>query len=80
MTHQNNNYSIPVDPAGPDCYLGENKPCELYGIPKIPMANCLVTHDQLTLWRKITSGKYHSGLKNISKDYDTPKLRIMFHS
>ena len=52
----NNNCSIPVDPAGPDCYLGEDKPCELYGIPKFPIANCLVTHDQLTLWRNITSG------------------------
>ncbi len=41
--------SIPVDPAGPDCYLGEDKPCELNGIPKFPMANCSVTHDQLTL-------------------------------
>ena len=40
---------IPVDPAGPDCYLGEDKPCELNGIPKFSMANCSVTHDQLTL-------------------------------
>ena len=40
---------IPVDPAGPDWYLGEDKPCELYGIPKFPMANCSVTHDQLAL-------------------------------
>ena len=56
MRQSHDNYSIPVDPAGPDCYLGEDKPCELYGIPKFPMANCSVTHDQLALWRKITSG------------------------
>ena len=43
------NLLIPVDPAGPDCYLGEDKPCELNGKPKVPMANCSVTHDQLTL-------------------------------
>ena len=40
---------IPVDPAGPDCYLGEDKPCESNGIPKFPMANCSITHDQLAL-------------------------------
>ena len=40
---------IPVDPAGPDCYLGESKPCKLNGIPKFPIANCSVTHDQLNL-------------------------------
>ncbi len=40
---------IPVDPAGPDCYLGEDKPCELNGIPKFSIANCSVTHDQLAL-------------------------------